>query len=568
MPPSRFPWSRSRRRFALASLAAAALSAFPALAADRPATPEGADLLRALIAKYFPTAQAGASPLVTVTPQGVNYLISADLSVLNEILKQTGASYEPATIVYQAIEQDDGNWRLLMDSLPRIVFHSEEGNGSLELTNFRSTALISPAIAWLLGGSASMDKGALQIRTAKVDEAVEFGPVQESVMTTVSDGSVSTQVKEDISDISFKATGVGKNDAPVNVSGRADKALIDIGVDGFKSRKAFDLWGLLASHPARADLAAHEAELKGLLRELAAPGLKFTEGIEAQKTLVTSSIGATTLADAKYQLGAANAGPQSSVSLNVSAEGLSLPVGLLPAGAGDLTPSKIDLAATLDGVDLSAAANEWISDLSLQGDGPVISDQDEDKVQAALLSAGSDPARIRAIAYPRAGDRRRLYRRRPLRPRQARRRIDGPHAGFRQDDGGGQGAGPRRRGQGDARARPGQGAGQKRKRRQPQLAGRAEARPVDDGQRHPVRQGAGLTGSRRKNFQAGGRKSKSGGREIRRAGARLLDPPRGAAMRDNSACASAISGISGVGEKPSSAGARMACASSWRPVER
>ena len=153
MPPNRFCRSRSRRRFALASLAAAALCAFPALAADRPATPEGAEALRALIAKYLPAAQAGASPLVTVTPQGSDYLISADLSALNDLLKETGASYDPATIVYKAIEQDDGNWRVMMDSLPRIVFHSKEANGSLELTNFRSTALISPAIAWLLSGA-------------------------------------------------------------------------------------------------------------------------------------------------------------------------------------------------------------------------------------------------------------------------------------------------------------------------------------------------------------------------------------------------------------------------------
>ena len=392
MPPNRFSRSRSRRRFALASMAVAALSAFPALAADRPATPEGVEALSALIAKYLPAARAGASPLVTVTVEGANYLISADLSALNELLKETGASYDPATIVYKAIEQDDGNWRLMMDSLPRIVFHSEEANGSVELTNFRSSALISPAIAWLLSGSASIDKGALQIQTPKVNEAVEFGAVQENVTTTVGDGSVSTLVKEDISAIGFKVAGVGNNGAPVNISGRSDKALIEVGLDGFKSRKAFDLWGLLASHPARADLAAHEGELKDLLRELAAPGLKFAEGIEAQKTFVAAPIGAITLADAKYRLGAANAGPQSSVSLNVSAEGLSLPVGLLPPGADDLTPSRIDVAATLKGVDLAAAANEWISDLTLQGDGPVILDQDADKVEAALLSAG--PIRI------------------------------------------------------------------------------------------------------------------------------------------------------------------------------
>ena len=58
------------------------------------------------------------------------------------------------------------------------------------------------------------------------------------------DGSVSTQVKEDIADIGLKATGAGETDAPINFSARVEKALINLGVDGFKSRKAFDLWGL------------------------------------------------------------------------------------------------------------------------------------------------------------------------------------------------------------------------------------------------------------------------------------------------------------------------------------
>ena len=42
-------------------------------------------------------AQAGAPPLVTVTPQGSDYLISADLSALNDLLKETGASYDPTS---------------------------------------------------------------------------------------------------------------------------------------------------------------------------------------------------------------------------------------------------------------------------------------------------------------------------------------------------------------------------------------------------------------------------------------------------------------------------------------
>src|ERR1700733_7068731 len=342
MPSIRSRPGRSRCGLASSSLAVALLWAFPILAADKPPTPEGADALRALIAKYLPAAQAGATPLVTVKPDGAHYLVSADLSALNALLAETGISYDPAVITYQAIEQDDGNWRVSMDSLPRIGFHSKDATGAIELTNFRSSALISPAIAWLLSGSANIDKGTFQVQNPKITQTIDFGPVQETIATQVGgDGSVSTQVKEEIAELGLKAVGAGDNEAPINFSGRAEKALISLGVDGFKSRKAFDLWGLLAAHPARADLASHEAELKSLLKDLAASGLKLDEGIEAQKTVVTSSLGAVALGNFKYQLGAANAGPQSAIDLSISADGLSLPVGLLPPNAGALTPSKI-----------------------------------------------------------------------------------------------------------------------------------------------------------------------------------------------------------------------------------
>ncbi len=393
MPPIQFRPIRSRRLLTPVSLAAVALCAFPALAGDKPATPEGAEQLKALIAKYWPAAEAGASPLVAVTPEGSDYRITADPSALNGFLKETGASYDPATLVFKAIEQDDGKWRIMAESLPRIVFHSKETNGSVELSNFHRAVLIDPAIAWLLNGSASADKGTVQIQTPKLDESIDFGAVQGSATTNVNgDGSISTLVKEDIADIGLKASGVAENDAPINFSGRADKALISLALDGFKSRKAFDLWGLVAAHPTRADLADHESELKSLLKELAAPGLKIAEGVGAQTIVVTSSIGAIALAGLEYQLSAANAGPQSSISLGVSAEGLSLPVGLVPPAAGVLTPTKIDVAATFQGIDIAAGANEAIADMSLQGDGPLISDEDSAKVEAALLSAG--PIRI------------------------------------------------------------------------------------------------------------------------------------------------------------------------------
>ena len=386
--------SLSRRRIARLWLAAAiALGATPALAGDKPATPEGAEQLKSFFAKLLPGAAAGAPSLLTVTPEGADYRITFDLSAVNSLIKATGSSYDPATIIYKVVEQDDGNWRVILDSLPKISFRTREASGEIEIDNYQQSALIDPAIAFFLNGSASATKGLLKISTPKLEETVDFGAVSANATTTVNDGgSVSTIAKEEINDVGIKAKGFDEKNAPVNVSGRVETALINLGIEGFKSRKAFDLWSLVAAHPDRADLAQHEEELKDLLKEVAAPGLKVIEGIEMRKTVITSAVGAVALGDVKYELGAASSGPQSTFNVRIAADGLSLPAGLAPPGMTDLIPSKVDVAATLRGIDITAAANEAIAVMSLKGDGPPISDADSAKVSAALLSAG--PLRI------------------------------------------------------------------------------------------------------------------------------------------------------------------------------
>ncbi len=345
-------------------------------------------MLRDFFGRFLP---ANASTLVSVKATASDYLVSFDLGALNPLIKAAGAgvTYEPAALVYKATEQDDGKWRVVLDSLPKIASSAGDMRTSVEFTNFRQTLLIDPAIAWYLSGSANSDKGVVETHAPKLDQTIDFGPFHADAATVVNpDGSVSTTVKEDFSDIGVKTSVVGKNDAPASISGRLKKALLNVAIDGLKTRTAFDLLALIAAHPSRADLAPHEAELKGLLKELAAPGLKFVEGGEAHEALIQSKIGAVALASLKGQFGMANAGPHSSVSLILSAGGLSLPVGLAPPGAADLTPSEIDLAATFKGIDIAAAANEAIADMRLQGDDPPISEADSAKVMAALLSAG------------------------------------------------------------------------------------------------------------------------------------------------------------------------------------
>ncbi len=388
------PATSPRRQRACAWLIlGASLAAFPAFAADRAATPDGAEKLQAFLDRFLPQPPAGGPTFATVKPDGQNYLVSADLGALNGVFKAIGAAvaYDPVTLVYKLFEQDDGKWRVVQDSLPKIVSHAGEGTSAIEIDNYKQTVVVDPALAWWVSGSASADKGALTMHAPKVDQAIDFGPISGSYKTTVdANGAVSTSVSEEINDITFSFSGASDSGKASAASGRIDKAAFRVGADGLKTRKAFDLASLLSAH--RADLAPHEAELKSLLRELAAPGLKFAEGGEATKLMVSSPFGAIALAGVKLAVAIANAGPQSAIEARLAAEGLSLPVALAPPGAADLTPSKLDLTATLKGIDIAAGANEAITDMRLGAPGPAISDENSAKVAAAFLGAG--PLRI------------------------------------------------------------------------------------------------------------------------------------------------------------------------------
>ena len=378
-----------RRAASAALLAAVALFAAPAVAGDKPATLEGAQMLQALFDRFFPAPAPGNSSPVNVKPDGQDYVVSADLSALNGLFKGAGAdaSADPATLVYKLFAQDDGKWRSVQGSLPRIVTHSTDATSVFEIDNYRQTIVIDPALAWWTSGAASADKGRLATEGPRLAQAFDFGSLKGAYDTSVNaDGTVSSTIREEVSDVAFKISSTDKDGKSVGSSGRMEKAAFTVGVDRLNSRRLFDLVNLLSAD--RSDLAQHETELKGLLRPFAAPGLRFVEGGEASKVIVGSPFGAIALADAKFAVGASNGGADSALDATISAEGLSLPIGLVPPNAAGLTPSKIDLAFTVSGIDFAAAANQAIDSFHLGGPGPAIADADSAKVAAALFGAG------------------------------------------------------------------------------------------------------------------------------------------------------------------------------------
>ncbi len=379
-----------RRRAARAALfVGASLFALPALAGDRPATPEGAQSLQAFFDRLMPAPPAGSPPFVAVKPDGGGYLVTTDLAAFNGLSRGAGkvTRYDPAPLVYRLYEQDDGKWRLAQDSLPKIVSRAGDAMSVVDIANYRQTLVIDPALAWWTSGEATADKGTISLTAPKLDQTVAFGALKGDYAATVNaNGTVSSTVREAVADVDFKTSSTDGDGKSVSSSGRIDKAAFNLGVDGLKSRALFDLVSLVSAE--RDDLAKHEAEVKERLRPLAQPGLKLVEGGEASKVLVGSPLGAVALSQAKVAFALSNAGPDSALDATIGAEGVSLPVGLLPPNAGDLTPSKIDLAFTVKGIDIAAGANRAIDGLHFTDQGPTLSDDDRAKAAAALFGPG------------------------------------------------------------------------------------------------------------------------------------------------------------------------------------
>ena len=145
------------RRAACSATFFTALAALPAFAADKPATPDGVASLETLFANMLPKPAAGAAPLVGVKADGPAYVVSFDFGSLTGMFKSSGAdiAYDPVRIVYKLFEQDDGMWRLVMDSLPKFVARSNDMTSTFEFRNFNQTLLVDPAIAWWRSGSAT-----------------------------------------------------------------------------------------------------------------------------------------------------------------------------------------------------------------------------------------------------------------------------------------------------------------------------------------------------------------------------------------------------------------------------
>jgi hypothetical protein len=402
------------RRAALASCVAFAALNASAFAKDLPPSPDGAAKLQAFFATYL-----GKSAPLTITPADPGFWAAFDLAALTAPMKTAGFTFDPATVKYRLVEQDDGAWRAEFSDFPTLVahIHRQDGGQTLDGTETiafagaKGQALIDPAIGFWRSLSGGADSANAEVKFPGVDEYLQVAAFKVSgtgragadgaVSAVMTETATSAELKFDIDPRAIKAAKANADapatDAqPFSVDVNTGQVSADVKLDGLKTRPLLDLWGFLVAHPSRAELAANEAAFKALLAAALASPVKIDESATFDKITAQIPQGQVTIDSTKFGASGAS-GSAGAFGERFEANGLTLPASLIPAPFVGFAPTSFAIGFRASGFDVAAAGAEAIADLRLAGDGPVISPDDGAKIRAKLIGPNGivvDPAGI------------------------------------------------------------------------------------------------------------------------------------------------------------------------------
>jgi hypothetical protein len=369
--------------------------AYPALAADRPADPAGARAIADFIADYAGKATA---PSVKVVSEGSSYLVTLDLGALNATLKPTGFTYDAAELKFRVFQQDDGQWRIETASTPPISGRMTPPNGQgtlevrVETEKLEQTTLLDPKLGWIASSRGGADKVSLIEHGTGFDEVLDFAKLRFAATTKSDAQGLTTTVSEPmeslnlVMDIDRKGADPANAAAkPVHVSAKGEGGAVDIALKGFQPGPLAEGWRFFAAHPERADYARDFAAFRTTVDALLADAFTVDESFRLDKLHIVTESGPVEIEGAAFGAGAVNGGADSGFSEHIAAKSIKLPDGMLPGVYAPLVPTSFDIGFKASGFDLAGAAQEWFANAHLEGDGPPLTKEQQDKVTARLV---------------------------------------------------------------------------------------------------------------------------------------------------------------------------------------
>ena len=368
-------------------------AASPAMAS--PATSDGARQLEQRYADYLTHAVVDKG-VVSVTPDGDDYVVAWDLEKGIVLLGADPGSLKAARFSYRLTPTGDGAWRLAADGFPTLSIDAPTDagrmTGTFELRGFGLQGAYDPAQTEFLRAKLGVDVAHAKFKvvdaqqTADTD-AAETGVSGETRAKSAADGagvdvaSVHSIASLTETIVGAAADGSGPTALTYSIGGGVGEATLI----GLRAKEIAECWKYVVAH---GDEAPVPHEFVDKLRAALPLWTNLKVAGKLSDVVMKAPFGQAKVKSVAETIGLSGLTAPATAEFGVQVDGVTIDSSQAPPWATKLTPASLNFDLKFSGGGLDRAAQIALDDPSFAANGD-LSPEAQDKIDAALF--GGDP---------------------------------------------------------------------------------------------------------------------------------------------------------------------------------
>ncbi|WP_116400628.1 hypothetical protein [Methylovirgula sp. 4M-Z18] len=347
---------------------------------------EDAQKLQAAYETYL-----GKPDVIALTPDGDAYRAQLDLKKLFAPFNVYGFSLDAAPMTWTVKRQADGSLLETIDQMPDLHWRTPLESADLHVESLHATYILDAALPWLRESQGTAGKVIEDASAGATQQThTEAAQVEFRQTATAEAPGVVTSIEQyqsgPVHQHGMIALAAGEP-SPIGITIDAAKCGGTRKTTGLQAQKLLDIWTWLVAHPSRETIAAHQDELKELIRK-ASPVFAHADRASAwQDVKIATPYGTLVAAKADLDIAADGIIRDGTVHAQLALHDASLSKASLPAWVGNLVPKEVSLDATLSGYDAPKAMDVALNAANFAAQ-PVLSPDAQTQVWKALVPGG------------------------------------------------------------------------------------------------------------------------------------------------------------------------------------
>ncbi len=358
-----------------------------------PATTDGAKAIEQGYVEYFGKAVVDKG-VVSVAPQGEDYLVSWDLQKAFDLIARPEAVLRMARFSYKLTPGDDGDWTVEADGFPSLAFDAptEKGKiaGAFDLGGFHMQTGYRGAQTDFLRSLLSADTLAAKFHLADGARGEDLDLTESGVTVETraktSDSGVGVNVALAQSVKSLTETVVAP---PPDGQGPPVKVTYEVGglgggsaISGLRAREIGDFWRFVVAHLEDAD---PPAEFKQHIRAMLPLWNSLQANAEIHDLTLQAPMIEATLKTLDETIALSGFTADGAAEIGVKIDQLAFKSPMLPFWAESLSPASFAFDLRVADKGLDEVAQLALDDPNFGGKGD-LTPETQDKISAVLLA--------------------------------------------------------------------------------------------------------------------------------------------------------------------------------------